>query len=109
VAVREVEAWLLADISNFADFLSLAPMDITANTEGVAQPKEEIVRLASISPDAEVRDNLAPRPGSTATTGRLFTRSLIGYVRDRWDVDAAAGNADSLDRAVKALRSFNPT
>jgi len=108
VAVREVEAWLLADVANMADFLSLAPTDLPANIENVAQPKEEIVRLASRSPDPEIRDNLAPRPGSTATTGRLFTRSLIGYVRDRWDVSAAAGNANSLDRALRALRSFRP-
>ncbi len=109
VAVREVEAWLLADLDNMAAFLNLAPKDLPANVETVARPKVEIVRLAALSPDDEVRDNLVPRPGSTATTGRLFTRSLIGYVRDRWDVDAAAGNADSLDRALKALRSFKPT
>jgi hypothetical protein len=108
VAVREVEAWLLADAGNMADFLGLAPHRLPANIEGVPQPKEEIVRLASLSPDREIRDNLAPRPGSTATTGRLFTRSLIGYVRDRWDVKAAAANADSLARALRALRSFNP-
>ena len=107
VAVREVEAWLLADGINMADFLGLAQRDMPSNVEGVSEPKEEIVRLASLSPDPEVRDNLAPRPGSTATTGRLFTRSLIGYVRDRWDVDAAAAHADSLRRAMRALHSFN--
>jgi hypothetical protein len=109
VAVREVEAWLLADIQNFADFLRLAPRDIPANIEAIPQPKEEIVRLASLSPDAEVRDNLAPRPGSTATTGRLFTRTLVGYVRDLWDIDVAASNANSLERALGALRSFRRT
>lgn len=108
VAVREVEAWLLADIQNFADFLSLAPMAIPANIEAVAKPKEEIIRLAALSPDAEIRDNLVPRPGSTATTGRLFTRSLVGYTNSLWDIDAAADNADSLKRALKALRSFKP-
>jgi len=109
VAVREVEAWLLADIQNFAEFLSLAPATLPANIEVVAGPKEEIVRLAALSPDGEIRDNLVPRPGSTATTGRLFTRMLVSYVRDLWDIDAAAGNADSLERALKALRSFKPT
>lgn len=109
VAVREVEAWLLADVQNFAEFLSLAPATLPANIESVAGPKEEIVRLAALSPDGEIRDNLVPRPGSTATTGRLFTRTLVGYVRDRWDIDAAAGNADSLERALKALRSFKPS
>ena len=109
MAVREVEAWLLADLDNMAAFLGLAPKDLPAKVETVARPKVEIVRLAALSPDDEVRDNLVPRPGSTATTGRLFTRSLIGYVRDRWDIDAAADNADSLDRTLKALRSFKPT
>jgi hypothetical protein len=109
VAVREVEAWLLADVDNMAEFLRLAPRDMPTRIEAVAHPKEEIVRLASISPDDEIRDNLSRRPGSTATTGRLFTRSLVGYVRDRWDIDAAAANADSLGRALRALRSFKAT
>jgi hypothetical protein len=108
VAVREVEAWLLADTNNFADFLSLAPKHLPASIEAVAHPKEEIVKLAALSPNPEVRDNLAPRAGSTATTGPLFTRSLIRYVRDLWDIEAAAGKADSLHRALKALRSFKP-
>jgi hypothetical protein len=108
VAIREVEAWLLADSPNFADFLSLAPMALPANIEAVAQPKEEIVRLAALSPDPQIRDNLVPRPGSTAKTGRLFTRTLLGYVRDLWNIDAAAGSANSLERAIKSLRSFKP-
>ncbi len=109
VAVREVEAWLLADTHNLAEFLRLPPVDIPADVESIPQPKEEIVRLALLSPDAEIRDNLAPRPGSTATTGRLFTRTLVGYVKDLWDIDAAADNANSLERALRALRSFRRT
>lgn len=109
VAVREVEAWLLADVRNFAGFLSLAPALLPADAEALVGPKEEIVRLAALSPNDEIRDNLVPRPGSTATTGRLFTRTLVGYVRNLWDVDAAAGNSDSLRRALRTLRSFKPT
>jgi hypothetical protein len=109
VAVREVETWLLADAANIAVFLRLTPNHIPASVETVANPKEEIVRLAGISTDSEVQQNLVPRPGSTAKTGRLFNRSLIGYVRDLWDIDAAAANADSLARALRALRTFRPT
>jgi hypothetical protein len=109
VAVREVEAWLLADAANMADYLGLAPNHFPASAETVANPKEEIVRLARLSIDAEVRQNLVPRPGSTAKTGRLFNRSLIGFVRDLWDIDAAGANANSLARALKALRTFKPT
>jgi len=109
VAIREVEAWLLADAKNMADFLTLNPSDIPTPVESVAQAKEEVVRLARLSPNAEIQNTLVTRPGSTATTGRLFSRSLIGYVRDLWDIDAAAANADSLARALRALRTFKPT
>jgi hypothetical protein len=109
VAVHEVEAWLLADAANIADFLGLAPTQIPTNVETVANPKEEIVRLAALSADAEVRQNLVPLPGSTAQTGRLFNRSLIGYVRDLWDIDAAGAKANSLARALRALRTFKQT
>jgi hypothetical protein len=44
VAVREVEAWLLADAKNFAEFLSLSRNDIPVNAESIATAKEEIVR-----------------------------------------------------------------
>jgi hypothetical protein len=108
VAVREVETWLFADAGNMAAFLCLTPNAMPLNVETVANPKEELVRLATLSPDMEIRQNLVPRPGSTAKTGRLFNRSLIGYVRNSWNIDAAAANADSLARALRALRSFGP-
>lgn len=108
VAIHEVEAWLLAEADNMAAFLTLSTADMPADVESVAQAKEEVVRLARLSPDEEIQNNLVPRPGSTATTGRLFNRSLIGYVRDLWDIDAAAARADSLARALRALRSFKP-
>ncbi|HEY3762173.1 MAG TPA: hypothetical protein VGN23_10550 [Verrucomicrobiae bacterium] len=108
VAVREVEGWLLADRDNFADFLGLNTAQIPANVEAIAQAKEEIVNLARLSPNDEIRDNLVPRVGSTATTGRLFTRTLIGYVRNFWEIEEAANNANSLARALRALHTFKP-
>lgn len=77
IAVKEVEAWLLADRKNLADFL-------------------------------EVDETMVPRLGSTAEVGRCFERSLIGFVHDRWDVNEAAKNSESLKKALKALSRFKP-
>jgi hypothetical protein len=108
VAVREVEAWLLADGNNFAHFLSVPSRLLPANAEAVPDPKLEIVTLARQSIDPIIQNDLVPRPGSTAVTGRYFNRCLSNYVRTLWDVDEAAKRSDSLNRALAALKRFKP-
>lgn len=63
VAVREVEAWLLADRRNIADFLSVPVADVTIAPESSADPKIEIVDLArrSSSQDVVEADGAAAR------------------------------------------------
>jgi hypothetical protein len=46
IAVREVEAWLLADRTNFAKFLGVPVSRITTEPEGIPKPKEFIFELA---------------------------------------------------------------
>jgi hypothetical protein len=103
VAVKEVEAWLLADVTNMADFLAVDAAKIPLPIETIPDPKVEIVELARGSRSPEIVADLVPRAGSTAEVGRYFERSLMGFVRDVWDIDKAAHNSPSLLRALRAI------
>lgn len=109
VAVKEVEAWLLADKANFADFLAVDSAHLPGRIESIADPKLEIVRLARLSASADIVNDLVPRAGSTAEVGRLFERSLLGFARQQWDIDEAARHSRSLRRALRAVGRFQPT
>ena len=106
VAVKEVEAWLIADKGNFADFLAVDSAHLPGRIESVTDPKLEIVRLARLSTSADVMNDLVPRPGSTAEVGRLFERSLLSFAREQWNIDEAARHSRSLRRALRAIVRF---
>lgn len=109
VAVKEVEAWLLADRSNIADFLEVPIGNVPVDAEAAENPKLEIVNLARLSPSSEVQHALVPPAGSVAEVGRSFDSKLIQFSTDYWDIDEAAKKSPSLRRAVAALKRFNFT
>jgi hypothetical protein len=103
VAVREVEAWLLADRGGIADFLSVKESCLPRDTERIRDPKRYVVRLAARSRRSEVRNDIAPARGTQATTGPYFTRALASFAGSLWDVAAAESQNASLRRARAAL------
>jgi hypothetical protein len=103
VAVREVEAWLLADKTGFADYLGIPARCIPAETARIKDPKTCIVRLARRSSRRGIRDDLAPASGTSARTGPYYNQGLANFVKNLWDVAAACKNSESLDRARRAL------
>jgi hypothetical protein len=109
VAVREVEAWLLADRINVARFLRVPEARIPLICDGLADPKQELIRLARRSRSRDIRERIAPRNGSTAQQGPDYNGCLGGFVRTMWDVQAACNVSPSLARAVRRLTAFVPT
>jgi len=108
VAVKEVEAWLLADTSNFASYLAIEENKISKAVESLSDPKLEIVALAKQSASPQILEDMVPKKGSMAEVGRCFDRMLINFVRHQWDIDEACKNAHSLSKAIHALKSFKP-
>ena len=103
VAMREVEAWLLADRAGISDFLGVKESCLPRDTERIRDPKRYVVRLAARSRRREVREDLAPARGTKATTGPYFTRALSGFAGSLWDLAAAESENASLRRARAAL------
>lgn len=109
VAVREVESWLLADRRGVAGFLGVPEAVVPADADALDDPKSEIVRLATRSRRRDIREDMAPRPGSRLSIGPLYSARLIEFVTDpvrRWDVDEARARSSSLERSVAALGRF---
>lgn len=107
VAVREIEAWLMADKERLARFLSIPIERIPDNPETVENPKEQMVQLAASSKERDIREDMVPRPNSGRTVGPAYTSRLIEFVTIRqngWRPDVAQTRANSLQRAITCLR-----
>jgi hypothetical protein len=109
VAVREVEAWLLADRTNFAQFLSISEAIVPLQCDQLVDPKAELIRLARRARPTALRKRLVPKPESTAKQGPDYNGCLASFVRRSWDIDQACAVSPSLLRAVEKLRIFEPT
>lgn len=108
VAVREVEAWLLADRKGLAGFLRCSLGALPEDPESLADPKAALIDAAMRSRIRELRDDIVPRRGSTAKIGRGYNPALTLFVRELWDVAEAAGRAPSLARTIARLETFRP-
>jgi len=107
VAVREVEAWLLADREGLSAFLSIPASRIPREPEAITDPKRIMVELAMHSRQRAIREDMVPRPGSGRAVGPAYTSRLIEFVMDTvagWRPHAAARSSDSLSRCLRCLR-----
>jgi hypothetical protein len=108
VAVREIEAWVLADRVTFSKFLAIAESKIPLVPEAELDPKATLIAAARRSRIRSVRERLAPRSGSTARQGPDYNACLIEFVAEHWNVRVAAAAAQSLARMIRKLEIFTP-
>lgn len=103
VAVREVEAWLLADAKNLAHFLGVSVNLVPSDPETVNDPKQKIVALAAQSRKRAIREDMVPDSNAGQKVGSGYSARLIEFVENHWDIMQAAQYAPSLQRAVDCL------
>ena len=106
IAVREVEAWLLADREGMAKFLSIAQSRIPASPESLDNPKNVLVDLARRSRRKAIREDMVPRPGSGRSIGPAYTSRLIEFAYTFWRPEVAAHHADSLRRCCGCIQEL---
>lgn len=104
IAVRQVEAWLMADAETLADELGVRTSAIPTHPEALPDAKQMMVDLARQSRRQAIRDDMTPRPGSGRSAGPAYTSRLIEYARTHWRPDVAAQRSDSLLRAITCLQ-----
>jgi hypothetical protein len=109
VAVREVEAWLLADRQRFSSFFQIPLSIVPTGPESIDNPKELIVNLAGRSRSRAIRDDMVPRLGSGRSIGPGYPSRLIEFAiddRKGWRPQHAARSSDSLKRCLNRLRAL---
>ena len=109
VAVREVESWLLADRTNFSNFLGIAKAKLPEWPDELPDPKATLVGLASKSSRSQIKARIVPRPKSTAKQGRDYNECLCEFVMAKWSPNEADLNSPSLSRCRRRLAEFLPT
>lgn len=108
IAVREVEAWLLACREAFASFMGVPQSRIPVDVEAIDNPKEFVVSLARRSRRRDIRIDIAPEPYSTAKVGPDYSGRLTRFVQGSWNPDVAMRHSRSLRKAIEALEGFRP-
>jgi len=102
IAVRSIEAWLLADRSNIARFLGVSRDAIPPSPEQLPDPKQTLINLASRSRKRKIREGLVPTQGQRIDPA--YNSYLLEFVRNSWNIMQAASNAPSLQRALDCLQ-----
>lgn len=104
VAVRQVEAWLMADAETLAAYLRVARSTIPVAPETLDNSKVAMVNLARRARRSDLQQDMVPRQGSGRPVGPAYSSRLIEYVESHWRPQIAAHRSDSLRRAMACLR-----
>ncbi len=103
IAVRSVEAWLLADSERISDFLRVPERAVPGFPDGLPDAKQTFVDLAHQSQSREIRKDLVPEIGTSGKVGPGYTSRLIEFAVQRWRPRVAARDSDSLSRCLASL------
>jgi len=103
IAVRETEAWLLADVDEIARFLSISRDQIPSDPDGLSKPKASLIDLAMRSKSRAIRDAIVPVQGMTARVGPGYSSVIAQFAGEKWRPRVAAKKSPSLGRLMRYL------
>ncbi|NQX12943.1 DUF4276 family protein [Microbacteriaceae bacterium VKM Ac-2855] len=103
VAVREVEAWLIADIENLRHLLQRPGLQAPSECDDIGDPKAWLLNEAARAPRA-IQSQLLRRDGTNLRQGLGYNNILSNFVENDWQPEHAATRSDSLRRTIDAIR-----
>jgi hypothetical protein len=106
IAVRETEAWLLADPESLAGYLRVRRALVPADPEGLSDPKQALVNLARRSRSQTIVADMVPRPGLSVEVGPAYTARVSEFALQHWRPDIAAEGSPSLRRCIERVREL---
>lgn len=106
VAVREVEAWVLADRVEFANWLGISDALVPTSPEICPDPKAELLKLAAKSRYRGLKEGLLPKKDGISKVGLEYNDLLCNFVKEKWHIDTALSLSPSLAKACQRLREF---
>jgi hypothetical protein len=106
VAVREVEAWLLADHVAMQALFGKKIRNLPEQPDTLGDPKRTLLTLARKAPRA-IRKDLIVEQGTIASQGIGYNVRLCAFVRETWNPERAAVRSDSLRRVRERLEQLS--
>ena len=100
LAVRALEAWLMADSEGVAQHFGVPVSKVPRKPDSIEHPKDDFIKLLRLSKRRNVQQGMLPRAGSGRSAGPEYTAFVNQFVRTTWSIDRAAANSDSLNRAL---------
>lgn len=108
VAVREVEAWILADHAGMNNLLGQKIGKLPAAPETLPDPKASLLGLAGKAPRS-IRSELVAERNSIACQGLGYNATLCAFVESIWQPKFAAMRSPSLAALMTELAVFSKT
>jgi len=109
IAVREIEAWLLADREVIAKFFGFAPTLLPEAPDELADPKAYLLdTVRKKCRRRKLRESVVPAAGGTSKIGPDYNGVLGELVRKQWRPEIARQYSDSFSRTYQRLQNFNP-
>ena len=106
IAVRQVEAWLLADRQSFAAYFAVSVSRLPSDPDSLSDAKAEVIRLVGRSLSPAVRQDMIPRARSGASEGPAYASRMIEFAANLWDPREAARHSESLQRCIRSLEDW---
>ncbi|MBK8978723.1 MAG: hypothetical protein IPM29_22725 [Planctomycetes bacterium] len=103
IAVRELEAWLLADRERAASWLGVSVSLVPRDPDSEPNPKSTLLNLARRSKHRAILEDLIPPRDSTSIVGRGYRSQILRFASERWRPSVAALSSDSLARCLRAV------
>jgi hypothetical protein len=118
IAVDETEAWLMADKKGFAEYFGIEPENMPVAELTKQGGKKAVIEMSfkykssmyltheliKKSKKTDIIKQLTPKQG--ACKGPEYNQCIIPFVRDKWNIDHARKNSDSLNRMIIRIKKL---
>ena len=105
IAVREVEAWLLADVEGLSNFFKVSSAIFPQQPENEDDPKGKLIQIAKRSRIRSIREDIVPI-NENAAIGPNYNGRLTEFVYNIWNIKLAMERSKSLKRTFLKLESL---
>jgi hypothetical protein len=106
IAVRQIEAWLLADRGRIADLFQLSLDVIPRNPDALDDAKGTLVQLARRSRNRRLREEMVPEASTSAKVGTGYSGRMIDFAANIWRPGFAALSSPSLASCLRSVERW---
>jgi hypothetical protein len=103
VAVKETEAWLLADAEGFSAFSGVPFDKVPRDVESLSDPKAKLIELVKRYGKRRLKADVVPELGVCAKVGLAYNQALCPFVRESWSPERAERSSVSLAKARRSI------